>query len=273
MSSWIALKIAMQPGEQRRKLTEEEGEQLIKQYGGLVNAIARSLLRKLPPNVELDDLVQDGYIGLLGALLQTTKNRAASHFQHYISLRIRGAMLDGLRDNDPGTPKIRRAMRRVEQAIHGLQHQLGRSPNEEEVALSLAMPLADYQHLLQEAHGYTLLSIEDFDGGDAAEHFLEWCVTTNSDPVAALQRRALQRQLLIAISDLSEREQQIMSLLYVDELPMISIAGRLALSCGRISQLHSQAIAKLRAAVIGVNEHPSLLAPRRRPAATLNGRS
>ncbi|MDD5249351.1 MAG: FliA/WhiG family RNA polymerase sigma factor [Rhodocyclaceae bacterium] len=254
----------MRPAEPRRRLTEAEGEQLLSRYGAVVNAIARSLIRKLPPNVELDDLIQDGYIGLLGALLQATKNRAGGQFQQYISLRIRGAMLDGLRENDPGTPKVRRAMRRVEQAIHVLGHQLGRSPHEEEVARSLGMPLADYQRLLQEAHGYTLLSIEDFDGGDATGDFFEWCMTTCADPVAALQRRALQRQLLIAISDLSEREQQVMSLHYVDELPMRHIAERLSLSGGRISQLHAQAIAKLRAAVIGADDAPALLAPRRR---------
>ena len=249
----------------RRKLTEGESERLIAEHAPLVKAIAQSLLRKLPASVALDDLMQDGFIGLLGAMLQTTKERAGGQFQKYVSQRVRGAMLDGLREHDPGTRAVRHAMRRVERAIHALGHQLGRSPSEEELANSLAMPLPDYQRLLQEAHGYTLFSIEDFDDRDSTLEFVEWCVTTQSDPVAALERRSLQRKLLIAISDLSVREDEVMTLLYVHDLTMRIAGERLQLSEGRISQIHTQAIAKLRAAVMGTEDRSSLLAPRRRP--------
>ena len=252
---------------QRRKLTECESEELVAQHAPLVKAIAQSLLRKLPTSVELDDLMQDGYIGLLGAILQTTKENAGGHVRQYLTQRIRGAMLDGLRENDPGTRKIRRAMRAVEQAIHELGHRLGRAPNETEIAAALEMPLATYHRLLQDAHGYTLFSIEDFDGGDATANYLEWCVSTASDPMAALERRVLQRRLLIAMGDLSSREGEVMSFLYVEDMGMKAVGARLGLSEGRISQIHAQAIAKLRAAVIGPEEHPSLLAPRRRAAA------
>jgi RNA polymerase sigma factor for flagellar operon FliA len=248
----------------RRRLSESESEQLIAEHAPLVKAIAQSLLRRLPPSVELDDLLQDGFIGLLGAILQTTKNHAGSQFQKYASLKIRGAMLDGLRENDPGTRSVRRTMRRVERAIHQLGHALGRSPNEDEVARSLVMPLAEYQKVLQEAHGYILFSIEDFDNGESTDEFLEWCMNTQSNPLAALERRVLQRKLLIAISDLSVREEEVMSLRYVNDFSMQQIVDRLGLTEGRISQVHSQAIAKLRAAVMGLDEKSSLLAPRRR---------
>jgi RNA polymerase sigma factor for flagellar operon FliA len=251
----------------RQKLTESESERLVTEHAPLVKAIAQSLLKKLPASVELDDLLQDGFIGLLGAILQTTKTRVGAHYLNYISLRVRGAMLDGLRDIDPGTRAVRRAMRAVEQAIHQLGHQLGRSPNEEEVALSLAMPLLEYQRLLQDAHGYTLFSIEDFDDRGSPGEFLDWCMNTKSDPLAALERRALQKKLLIAISDLSEREDEVMSLRYVEDLSMLRIAERLSLTEGRISQIHSQATAKLRAAVMGTETAPSLLATRRRTPA------
>jgi RNA polymerase sigma factor for flagellar operon FliA len=249
-----------------RRLTESESERLITEHAPLVKAIAQSLLRKLPTSVVLDDLLQDGFIGLLGALLQATKTGTGGQFQQYLSQRVRGAMLDGLRQNDPGSRAVRRDMRRVEQAIHELGHTLGRSPAEEDVARSLAMPLADYQRLLQEADGYTVFSIEDFDDRNSTEVFLEWCANTQSDPLAALERRALQRKLLIAISDLSVRENEVMTLLYVNDLTMRGAGQRLCLSEGRISQIHSQAIAKLRAAVIGMEDRSSLLAPRRRPA-------
>lgn len=252
------------PESKRRRLTESESAQLVAEHAPLVKAIAQSLLRKLPSSVQLDDLVQDGFIGLLGAILQTTKERVGAHYLNYISQRVRGAMIDGLRDIDPGTRAVRRSMRAVEQAIQQLGHRLGRSPNEEEVADALAMPLAQYQRLLQDAHGYALFSIDDFDDGNSPTDFLDWCMATRSDPLAALERRVLQQKLLIAISDLSPREDQVMTLRYVDDLNLRCIGERLGLTEARISQIHSQATAKLRAAVIGVEAAPSLLAPRRR---------
>ena len=253
----------------RGKLTESESEHLIALHSPLVKAIAKSLLRKLPANVELDDLVQDGYIGLLAAILQTTKERAGNQFQHYLSQRVRGAMLDGLRENDPGTRRVRHEMRRVEHVIQELGHQLGRSPNEHEVAISLGVQLIEYQRLLQEAHGYALFSLEDFSDDDSPREFLDWCLVTKSDPFAALERRALQRKLLIAISDLSSREAEVMTLFYVDDFPMADIADHFNITQGRVSQIHAQAVAKLRAAVIGVDDRPTLLAPRRRQTSML----
>jgi len=158
-------------------------------------------------------------------------------------------------------------MREVERTIQQLGNQLCRSPCEEEVAQALAIPLRDYQRLLQEAHGYTLFSIDDFDDMNSPAEFLEWCMLTQSDPLAALERRVLQRNLLIAISDLSDREAEVMTLRYADDLSIRAIAERLGLSEGRISQIHTQATAKLRAAVIEPETCPSILKPRRRVAA------
>ncbi len=249
------------------QLTESERERLVEEHALLVKNIARSLLKKLPSSVQYDDLVQDGFVGLLEAILQTTMDRVGTHFLNYISQRVRGAMLDGLRNTDPVTRSVRRAMRAVEQAIQQLSHQAGRSPNEEQVALALGMPLAEYQRLLQDAHGYVVFSVEDFDDADSPTDFLEWCLASNSNPLAALERSALQQELLIALSDLSSREDEVMTLRYIDDLSMQRIGERLGLTAGRISQIHSQAIAKLRAAVIETETLPRLLATRRRPVA------
>lgn len=246
----------------RPRLSPAESEQLIIEYGDLVNALARSLLRKLPPNVEFDDLLQDGYIGLLGTLIQATKRDNDRQYRQYLTQRIRGAMLDGLRENDPGTRKIRRDMRNVERAIHRLSHQFGRAPLEAEVAMELQIPLTEYQTQLQEADGYTLFSLDDFGDDDSRQDFLDWCANTNSDPLAALERRVLQRTLLIAISDLSAREGEVMSLYYIHELTMKDVGVKLNLTEGRISQIHTQAIAKLRAAVVGEDDKSPMLKPR-----------
>ena len=262
----------MVEGKKRQRLTESESARLVTEYAPLVNAVALSLSKKLPSCVQIDDLVQDGYVGLLGAILQTTKKRVGAYFLNYISQRVRGAMLDGLREMDPGTRAVRRAMREVEWAIRQLGHQLGRSPTEGEVARSLAMPLPEYQRLLQDAHAYQLFSLEDFDDRESLDEFLEWCVSTRSDPLAALERKEFQRKLFIAISDLTDRESKVLRHRYVDELSMMRIGERLGVSEGRISQIHAQATAKLRAAFVATDAHPSLLATRRRSPPELQGR-
>ena len=250
----------------RRRLSEAESEALIARYTPLVSAIARSLMRRLPPNIEADDLIQDGYIGLLVAVIQSTTHQAGQHYQSYLVQRIRGAMLDGLREADPASRKVRREMRRVEQAIHRLGHRLGRMPAETEVATELDMPLEQYQALLQEAAGYTLFSLEDFDDADPDKDFIDWCATTNSNPLAALERKSVQRSLLLAISDLAEREEMIMKAYYVEGQTMREIGITLGITESRVSQIHTQAIAKLRAAVLGDGEKPSPLTPRWRTA-------
>lgn len=252
----------MDDADKRQKLTQAERDRLVTKYTPLVTAIAKSLLKKLPTSVDADDLVQDGFLGLLGAILQSTKTRASGHFRNYVSQRVRGAMLDGLRETDHGSRVVRQEMRRVERAIHQLGHQLGRAPNEGEIAAALSMSLQAYQKLLMDAHGYTLLSLEDFDDTDPEKDFLDWCVKTSSDPLAALEREALQRTLLVAISKLSAQEEQIMTLYYENELTMKAIGKRQQISESRVSQIHTQAIANLRAAVVVDDTKRSLLAPR-----------
>lgn len=246
----------------RRRLTEAESAALIETYTPLVNSIARSLLRSLPASVAADDLVQDGMLGLLVALLRSTRVREGAHFEHYLGVRIRGAMLDGLRQGDPATRRVRRAMRDVEAMVHRLSQQYGRMPHEGEIAAGLGMPLAAYQHLLAEADGYQLLMIEDFEDVEPGKDFLDWCARTNSDPLAALERKAFQRALLVAISELSGQEDRVMTLYYVEELTMKEIGHQLALSEARISQVHAQAVARLRAAVLGGEAVSPLLKPR-----------
>lgn len=228
----------------------------------LVSAIARSLLRKLPASVELDDLLQDGFVGLLVAVIQATTVQAGKRYEAYLTQRIRGAMLDGLRRNDPGSRKVRQQMRQVEIAISQLSQRLGRMPLESEVAAAMAMTLRDYQLLLQEADGYTLLSLEDFTDAEAEQDFVEWCASTNSNPLAVLERKAVQRALLQAISTLSEREEQLMNLYYIENKTMQQIAAVLTVTEGRVSQIHTQIIAKLRAVVLGDSAQASLLQPR-----------
>ena len=248
----------------RQSLTTSECERLVSEHAPLIRAIAFSIKRNLPDSVDVNDLIQDGYIALLGALLKTTTEAVRLQSRLYMSQRLRGAMMDGLRLNDPGSRTLRNTMRRAAREIQALGHKLGRPPLEGEVATSIRMSIAEYQRLLQDANKFALLSIEDLNNEDAAGDFIERCASTNADPAAALERRELQRDLLLAISSLTEREERVMSLLYVHDMTLRRVGEDLGLSEGRISQIHSTIVARLRAAVLG--EGRAVLAPRRRAA-------
>ncbi|HPW84809.1 MAG TPA: sigma factor, partial [Rhodoferax sp.] len=125
----------------------------------MVEKIARNLSRKLPTSVERDDLVQDGMVGLIDAILRWTRETTSSHFDNYVAQRAQGAMLDGLRANDPGSRSLRRAMRAAEQVIQRLGHQKGRPPLESEVAQALGLDISEYQRMLQDVQGYSLISL------------------------------------------------------------------------------------------------------------------
>jgi RNA polymerase sigma factor for flagellar operon FliA len=241
-----------------------DSERLLAEYGPLVKAMARAMVRRLPANVELDDLEQNGFMGLLSAMLQAARSGVGVQFKAYVAQRVRGAMLDGLRESDPASRQVRRQMRQVERKLNELTYQLGRPPSEGEVAAAMEMELRAYQQLLADADGYMLLSIEDFSDTEPPDEFVDWCASTNSDPLVALERRALQRTLLRALSDLSSRESAVMARYYVDGKTMREVAISLGITEGRVSQIHTQAIARLRAAVVTSHEPKSLLAPRRR---------
>ena len=124
----------------------------IDQYGQLVRRVAAQLIAKLPANVEMDDLVQAGMIGLFDALSRYQANQGAQ-FETFAMQRIRGAMIDELRDSDWMSRGSRKSQKDIEQALHRLEHQLGRTPLESEIAKEMGMTFADYQALLGKVRG------------------------------------------------------------------------------------------------------------------------
>lgn len=227
-------------------------QQLVMQYAPLVKRIAFHLMARLPASVQVEDLIQTGMLGLLDACGRFEDGQGAQ-FETYAVQRIRGAMLDGLRENDWVPRSVRREMRRVESAILQLEHQHGRQPTETELAEALEMPLADYQKLLGDARGHQLLSLEDLGGGsDGDEEFLDRHESGESqDPLALLLEDDMRHALVKGIEGLPEREKLVMSLYYEEELNLREIGEVLGVTESRVCQLHSQAIARLRAQVLG----------------------
>ena len=187
-------------------------------------------------------------IGLLDAITRFEEGLGAQ-FETYAVQRIRGAMLDGLRENDWLPRGVRREMRRVEEMIHQLEHQFGRPPSEGELAAALGMPLADYQKLLQEARGHQLVYLEDL-SEEGEDGYLERHDTAASaDPLAVLEDADVRRVLLHGIEALPEREKLVMAMYYDEDMNLKEIGEVLGVTESRVCQLHSQAVARLRAAM------------------------
>ncbi len=225
---------------------EVEIEQCVIKFAPLVKRIAHHMMATLPPSVDVGDVIQSGMMGLLDAARRYIETEGVQ-FETYAVQRIRGAMLDGLRQADWLPRTLRRSLRGIEAMISRLEQRNGRPPSEQELATALDMPLADYQHLLQEARGYQLVSYEDFKGGDEESFVDRYCADGRPDPLAFLMERAVREDLVAAIADLPDREQKVMGLYYEEDLNLREIGEVLGVSESRICQLHTQAIARLRA--------------------------
>lgn len=220
---------------------------LIRQYSPLVRRLAHHMMAKLPPSVQVDDLIQVGLIGLSEALTRFEASQGVQ-FETFATQRIRGAMIDELRENDWMSRGSRKSQKEIEGALRRLEHRLGRSPTETEIAAELGMDLADYQSLLNKVRGTQLVYLEDMAGGSEGEDgFLDrHMVDGDSDPMQMLRNQRLRQSLVDAIKGLPEREQYIMSMYYEKDMNLKEIAAVLGVTESRVCQLHSQSIARLR---------------------------
>ena len=222
----------------------------IKQYVPLVQRLAHHMIAKLPPNVEVDDLIQVGMIGLAEALSRYEPSQGVQ-FETFATQRIRGAMLDELREGDWLSRGSRKSQKDIERAVTRLEHRLGRAPVESEIAAELGLPLAEYQGLLGRVRGAQLVYLEDMGGGQGEndDSFLERHATVadnEADPMSLLKDQRLRTALVAAIDTLPERERYIMGMYYEQDMNLKEIAAVLGVTESRVCQLHSQSIARLR---------------------------
>ncbi|HAJ14092.1 MAG TPA: RNA polymerase sigma factor FliA, partial [Comamonadaceae bacterium] len=153
---------------------------LIRQHVPLVRRIAHHMIAKLPPNVELDDLIQVGMMGLADALSRYEATQGVQ-FETFATQRIRGAMLDELREGDWMSRSSRKSQKDIEHSLRRLEQKLGRPPLESEIAADMGMSLAEYQSLLGKVRGTQLVYLEDMTHGDEGdESFLDRHVADSS---------------------------------------------------------------------------------------------
>ena len=222
---------------------------MLKQYSPLVRRLAHQMIAKLPANVELDDLIQVGMIGLSDALSRFDSAQGVQ-FETFATQRIRGAMLDELRGGDWMSRSGRKHQRDIEGAVHKLEQRLGRAPHESEIAAEMGLSLPDYQDLLNRVRGTQLVYLEDIGGGDGddGDDYLERHVAdSGADPFALLRDQRMRSALVEAIKALPEREQYVMGMYYEHDMNLKEIAAVLGVTESRVCQLHSQSIARLRA--------------------------
>lgn len=213
-------------------------------YAPLVKRIAYQLASKLPASVQVDDLVQAGMMGLLDAFNHFDDTQGAQ-FETYATQRVRGAMLDELREIDWVPRSVRKNARDIESAIARLQNKLGRPPSEQEIADCMGVELAEYQNMLADARGHQLLYYEDFHNEDGET--IELNLTDGRpNPFELLQDHGMRQALIEAIENLPEREKLMMAMYYQEDLNLKEIGAVLGVSESRVCQLHSQAVMRLR---------------------------
>jgi len=213
--------------------------------------LARRIHERLPQHVEFEDLVHAGVLGLIEAVGKYNPRKNAS-LKSFAAFRIRGAILDSLRAQDWGSRPLRRKGREVSESICRLTSQLGRQPTEEEIATDLKLEVPELHKLLRRLDGLHIVgqtARSRFDDSEAQDLIANTPAGEDESPFELCLRSERSDYLAQAISTLSEKEQMVISLYYREELTMREVAEVMDLAESRVSQIHSLAITKIRAAI------------------------
>jgi len=220
-------------------------ERLILEHLPQVRLIARRIHERLPESVSLDDLISNGVVGLIAAVDKFDPSQNVQ-LKTYAEHKIRGAILDGLREMDWAPKNKRRRAKQIEAAIALLEQRLGRAPAEEEIAVELKVTVEEYRQWLYEVRGLTIGSFE-FASEDQEGDLLDYIPDTDDNlPSTTLERSELERVLAQAIEQMPKAERTVMSLYYHEEATLREIAEIMDMHLSRIAQLKSQGILRLR---------------------------
>ncbi len=233
----------------RTEWSEQEKENIINECMPFIKYTACRLAHRLPPPLSIQDLVSVGVMGLLDSLQRYTEGRAK--LKTFTEYRIRGAMLDELRSQDWLPRSLKNKVARIKKAQRELEKNLGRIPDEEEVAKSLAISLDEYYRALQSASNAVVFSFEDFRdrGQEESEMDVTECIPDDAmkTPLEQLEENSAREALARSIEQLPQKEKLILSLYYWEELTLKEIGRVLSLSEGRVCQILNQTTLKLKA--------------------------
>jgi len=225
-------------------------ENLVVEYASLIKYIAQKIAVRLPANIELDDLMSSGVIGLMDAIEKYDSTRD-NKFKTYAEFRIRGAILDELRAQDWVPRSIREKAKLLERCYIKLEQEKGRQATDEEVCASLGITQAEFHELLNQVKSVALVSYDDFSAFSRSDkrtlHGYGSASARGVTPFSEVNVAALKKSLAGAIKDLPEKQRLVLSLYYYEDLNLKEIGRVLDVTESRVSQLHTQAVLRLKA--------------------------
>jgi RNA polymerase sigma factor for flagellar operon FliA len=221
-------------------------QDLVLRHADLVKRIAYHLVSRMPPHVEVDDLIQAGMIGLLDAGKHYSPDKGAN-FETYAGIRIRGAMLDEVRKSDWTPRSVHRSMRDMAEAIRRIENEKGQDASPAEIARALGISLEEYHKVVQDAATCRVFSFDQLSGGDDDSNPADGARDDRPGPFDNIREQGFSAALATAIGQLPEREQLVLSLYYDDEMNLREIGEVLEVSESRVCQIHGQALVRLRA--------------------------
>lgn len=222
----------------------ETRDRLVLEHVGLVRAMASRLSQRVPAQVEISELISVGVLGLIDAASRF-KPTLGVPFDAFARRRIHGAMLDALRDLDWAPRSVRKLGRTVDGTVSKLRHELGREPEEAEIAGAMNVSETEYARILDQLRTADLAVMRQATAEDGTS-MLEVAIDPGEGPHASLERSELRQLLAQAVAELPERERQILALYYQEELTLAEIGEVIGVGESRVSQLRTQAISRLR---------------------------
>ena len=221
-------------------------EALVLQHLPQVRLIAKRIHDQLPDYISLDDLISTGVIGLLGAIDKFDPSLNIQ-LNTYAERKIRGAILDGLRETDWAPREVRKKSKLIQAAIHRAKQRAGRDATEEEISAELNIPLAEYQKWLTEVRGAELERLEFAGGEKTGRNLIQFIAgDEESSPSRMVERSELERILALAIDRIPKIERAVLHLYYYEELNLREIGEIVGMHLSRVAQLRTQAILRLR---------------------------
>ncbi|MFZ2315453.1 MAG: FliA/WhiG family RNA polymerase sigma factor [Gammaproteobacteria bacterium] len=215
-------------------------EQFVVEYTPLVKKIALHIRKKLPSHIELEDMLQSGFVGLLEAKNNFKTNMGAT-FETYASIRIHGAIIDALRKNSWGTRETSKHLRQMGEAISRIEQRKQQQATVDDVANELGITMEEHARLCEKISVGNVLSIDMLDGDN------DFLVNDKENPQDITQELQIKDQIKHILTLLPEREQLILSLYYIEEFTFKQIGETLEVTEARICQLHGQAISRIQA--------------------------
>jgi RNA polymerase sigma factor FliA len=250
---------AQEKREATNQLEEQERHRLVMENLSEVGYIARRIRNRIPEHIALEDLMDSGVVGLLEAINHYDPRRHTK-LMTFARMRIEGAILDSLRDLDWSPRELRKKGRQLEDTLHRLRSRMGRPPHDEEIAAEMGLTLESLDTLLYELRGLDLGSLEEMTAqNQRGDPFYRPIPSRDEDPLGLCLQSELRDILARALDELPERDREVMALYYVEELTMKQVGAVLGVGEGRVSQIHSAVLVRLRSRL------QELLTPRETP--------